>query len=182
MQCDFLDWRGSILGGWYCQKKKDYIDKATVNLYCDNSLAFRSCPTFKKVDSGTGCYLTTVMCEALNKEDDCEELETLRGFRDNYMKKDSQYDGLLKDYDKIGPMVSEKIRTDRNRLQIAIIMKFAYIDRAIELINKEQYDDAIKVYMRMTLDLLDNYGIDKSILDSDYYDLLDKGKARKREK
>ena len=182
MQCDFLDYKSSLFGGWYCLKKKDYIDKSTVNLYCDNSLAFRSCPIFKKYDSNTGCYLTTCMCEVLGKEDDCEELETLRAFRDGYMKNDDRYETLLEDYDRIGPVVSEKIMNDENKVQIAAIMKGWYVDRALVLISQGEFEEAVATYMRMTLDLLDNYSVDKSILNSNCYDLLNNGNARTREK
>ena len=86
MQCDFLDYTGGILsGGYYCKKDEKYVDRSTLNTYCDNSLKYRDCPIFRKQSSG-GCYLTTAMCDILGYPDDNYYLQMLRTFRDEFYK------------------------------------------------------------------------------------------------
>lgn len=163
MQCDFLDWSGGVFGSYYCRKDEKYIDKCTVNTYCDNSLRYRDCPIYSK-SSGPDCYLTTAMCNILGYEDNCQTLEILRGFRDNYMKQTEECLPLLEDYDLVGPKVCEKMEKDENKFKVANIMLLEYITPAIKAIKEEYNDDAIEIYKEMTLNLMKHYGFDTSML------------------
>ena len=165
MQCDFLDYRGGLFGGhYYCSKEKKDLDRDTIITYCDNSLRYRDCPIFRKSD--TTCYLTTTMYNILGFDDHCKTLDTLRSFRDDYMKKEESCLPLLENYDNIGPMVSQKLLEDENRYRTAHIMLFEYLTPAVIAIENKDYDDAIEIYKNMTLDLMDYYNIDRSILAS----------------
>ena len=160
MQCDYLEWRGGIFGGYYCQKDEKYIDNNTRNTYCDNSLNYRDCTIYKKSSSTGGCYLTTAMCNILGYEDNCRALDTLRSFRDSYMKKTPECLPLLEDYDLVGPKICEKLENDENKTRTAHIMLIEYITPAIICIKKNDYDNAIEIYKDMTLGLMDYYGFD----------------------
>lgn len=178
MSCEYLDWRGSIFGSYYCKKKDNYIDNDIVRKYCEGIAYYKDCPIFKKSDSS--CYLTTAMCKVLGKEDDCFELETLRQYRDSYMKHDEKFDPALEDYNKIGPIISEKIMNDENKEQIALIMKYIYIDRAIFHIANNENIEAYNVYLDMTIDLMENYGIDQSLLNPKCFEISSHARSRKR--
>ena len=45
-----------------------------------------------------GCFLTTAVCEYLGKADDCEELTTLRAYRDEWLAKQSGGVELIEEY------------------------------------------------------------------------------------
>lgn len=170
--CAYVDPSDTRWGDWYCKAKGWYVDPGSTS--CSND--FR-----KNKDAQKGnCYLTTAMCIVLGKDDKCEELETLRDFRDNYMKKDKNYNTLLEDYNVVGPYISGKILNDENKKEIAYIMKYFYIDRAIKYINEEDYENAIDVYLNMTLDLMENYNLDSNILRTNQYSKKDRDKIRKR--
>lgn len=163
MQCDYLIYRSGLIGGsYYCDKGDKYLDKATINSYCDNSLKYRDCPIFRKSDSS--CYLTTAMCDILNLDDHSRTLDTLRDFRDSYMKNNDDCIPLLEDYDRVGPILSGKLLTDKNKSRTAHIMLIEYITPAIKSIDNKDYDNAIEIYKDMTLSLMDYYRLDKSIL------------------
>jgi len=168
VQCDFLDYRGGIFsGGYYCKKDDKYLDKGTVNTYCDNSLNYRNCPSnTTSYSSVIDCYLTTAMCNILGYEDDCEVLETLRSFRDNYMKKKPECLPLLEDYSTVGPIIASKLDTDEDRVLKANIMLYFFIEPAINCIKNNDYDSAIEIYKNMTINLMETYDIDKSLLAS----------------
>ena len=160
MQCDFLTYRSGLIGGhYYCSKDEKDVDKYTINNYCDNSLNYRNCPIYRK-----GCYLTTAMCDILNLDDHSRTLDTLRDFRDSYMKNNDDCIPLLEDYDRVGPILSEKLLTDKNKSRTAHIMLIEYITPAIKSIDNKDYDNAIEIYKDMTLSLMDYYRLDKSIL------------------
>ena len=160
MQCDYLEWKGGIFGGYYCQKDEKYVDSYTRNTYCDNSLNYRECSIYKKSSSTGGCYLTTTMCNILGYEDNCITLDTLINFRDEYMKETPECLPLLKDYDIVGPKICEKLEKDENKTRTAHIMLIEYITPAINCINNGYYDDAIEFYKDMTLSLMHYYGLD----------------------
>lgn len=160
MECEYLTWNGGIFGSYYCQKDNKQIDKYTINTYCDNSLNYRNCPIYNKSSSTGGCYLTTAMCNILGYEDHCYALDTLRDFRDNYMKKTPECLPLLKDYDLVGPKICEKLENDGNKKRTANIMLTEFITPAIICIKKNDYDNAIEIYKDMTLGLMDYYGFD----------------------
>lgn len=167
MQCDFLDYIGGILsGGYYCKKDNRYVDRSTLNTYCDNSLKYRQCPIYIKGNSSGGCYLTTAVCDILGYDDDCPTLEALRAFRDNYMKKNEKYIPLLEDYDTVGPIISERLINDENRIKIAKTMFNIFIKESIEAINDKEYQAAIDTYENMTIYLMDYFGLDMSVLNS----------------
>ena len=167
MQCDFLDYVGGILsGGYYCKKDDKYVDTYTRNTYCDNSLKYRQCPIYIKGNSSGGCYLTTAVCDILGKEDDCPTLEALRSFRDNYMKKHEECIPLLEDYDVVGPIISEKLAKDDNRVKIANAMLNIFINEALDAIKDKEYNAAIDTYENMTIYLMDYFNLDMSLLNS----------------
>ena len=165
MQCDFLDYTGGILsGGYFCKKDSKYVDKVTLNTYCDNSLKYRTCPIYTRGSSG-GCYLTTAMCDILGQEDNCPILETLRGFRDNYMKQNEEYLPLLEDYDNVGPIISDRLFNDENKEKIAQTM-LLFISVAIDAIKDKEYKSAVNTYEYMTIYLMDYFNLDMNLLNS----------------
>lgn len=119
MQCDFLDYRGGILsGGYYCMKKEDYISTDTKNTYCDNSLEYRNCPIYRDSFSTSGCYLTSACVANRGLSDDCDELNTLRWFRDNYLKKQPNGEEGVKDYYDKAPLIVAAIDKKENKKEI----------------------------------------------------------------
>ena len=159
MQCDFLDWSGGLFGGYYCNKKREYVSKSTVNNYCDNSLAYRDCSIYRG-----NFYLMNCMCNILGYEKHEGLLNEAKNFRDSYMKNDESLKPLLDDYDIVGPMICEKILDDENKTRTAHIMLAEYITPAFTYIENNEYETAIEIYKTMTKDLMDHYQIDKSVL------------------
>ena len=58
---------------------------------------------------GGGCFLTTACVEAKGLPDDCEELETLRWFRDNWLRQQPDGEAAIQRYYEIAPQIVEKI-------------------------------------------------------------------------
>lgn len=158
---------------FYCSKMKRFV-----------ALNERSCNTYfikrdrNKVDvrPSNGCYITTAICYILGYEDDCPILESLRGFRDNYMKHQEYCLPLLEDYDVVGPLISEKLLEDKNCVKQANRMLNNFISEALSAIRDREYDAAVDIYTNMTEFLMDWYEIDKSILSYN-----ERGRQRKRE-
>lgn len=153
--CAWLDTNDCRWGDFYCKKNRYYVDANSP-----------SCRHFEKRNSSSNssCYLTTLMCNILGYEDNCVALDSLRAFRDNYMKNDDYCNLLLDDYDIVGPMVCEHLENDSNKVRVAHVMLTEFITPAIRCIREDNYDDAIEIYKNMTIGLMNHYGLDTSEL------------------
>ena len=166
MSCQYYKWNSD----YWCMKNNHRVSDSDYYTYCRN-YNYSDCPTYKHQES-SGCYLTTLVCIILKKDDHDYVLDTMRKFRDNYLQKDQQYEQLLKDYDNIGPVLAQWIIKDSDSKVMAqdlydkVLMKIAQ-----ELENKH-YDLALSLYEDMTLSLIKHYGLDslyQSLKASNYY-------------
>ncbi|MGM9521741.1 MAG: CFI-box-CTERM domain-containing protein [Oscillospiraceae bacterium] len=66
------------------------------------------------------CFITTAVCEADGKPDDCEELALLRAFRDGYLRAQPDGPALIEEYYATAPMIVACIRLcDDSRVRLA---------------------------------------------------------------
>ena len=182
IECEYLSWGSGFLGTYKCLKNDGKpVDTYTRHAYCQNGTKYRDCVIFRKNESHGGCYLTTAMCEVLGMDDHCYVLDTLRGFRDNYMINEPECIPLLNDYNTIGPIIADKIYDDEEASLVAGFMYSNYIVPATLYIEKEDNETAIDIYKTMTLDLMDRYGIDYDFGNYGLSPENNKPKQRKRE-
>lgn len=141
-------------------------------------------PDPKKTNNSTGfqptdCSLTTVIHEILEMEDNCDALQTLRNFRENFLKK-TKYITLLVEYDNISPKISNAIRNEKNNYPLALGLYNYFILPCVMEIKKGNYLEAVTIWKNLINYLKNEY----SILDEDYsnyeYDITTLGKARTR--
>ena len=86
---------------WYKNRYNDYMKYAE-----DQEKELSNLDGIKK------CVLRYATGRA-KLEDDCDELETLRGYRDWYMLNDPSCKLLLEEYDTIGPILANKLFYDK---------------------------------------------------------------------
>lgn len=154
----------------YCTGYNRYID-----------IHDRACSKYFIYDeskkSPSGCYLTTTMCEILNFDDDNILLNTLRDFRENYLKKNKELLPILFEYDIVGPIISNCIKNDPKRLNISKCLFKNYIRPVVCLIKQNKYNEAINLYKEMTNNLKILYAIDIEAKEYNY-NIKTLGKAR----
>ena len=56
------------------------------------------------------CFITTAVCRALHKDDDCEELMIMRHFRDDVQAKDPLLKEMIREYYRVAPEIIECIQ------------------------------------------------------------------------
>jgi len=141
--CSYLDRSDTDkYGDCYCSYLGKYVDPASPGCSKNDKEADGE-------DHSGGCYLTTAMCGVLGKADDCFELEKLRAFRENYMRKTDEGQKLLAEYDTISPPIAKKLEQSDNRIAIAEKMLRDFIDPAINLIFNGENQQAIEKYKEM---------------------------------
>lgn len=141
--CSHMDLRDqNKYGECYCSYHGKYYDP-------DSNGCSHNDNENSGVEPGGGCYLTTAMCDILGKADDCYELETLRGFREQYLRKTEEGKSLLKEYDEISVPIASRLMEADDRIQIANEMLTQYINEAIAMINRGENEDAVEKYRSM---------------------------------
>lgn len=129
----------------------------------------------------SGCYITTIICNILGYEDNCEVLTILRNFRDNILKQDPKYLTLLIEYDTVGPLISKGIQNEPNNYIFAIGLLEHFIIPCVNAIKNQNYDEAIAIYKNMVMYLHDEFSLPSITISSDTeYDFEALGKGRIR--
>lgn len=113
----------------------------------------------KKNTSSSNCFITTVTCKILNKQDDDEVMEGLRKFRDEVLQKDEKYEEILMNYDSVGPMIAERLLRDEDREKIAETVYEHVLTPISKMVKEDKNDEAVEAYYQMTLMFINYYGL-----------------------
>lgn len=179
--CEHLN-RNDTYKDWYTQK----ITYKCKEKCCYKKLDDHACSSFKELRTTgsytpSGCYITTIICDILGYEDNCELLTILRNFRDNTLKKDPKYLALLLEYDKIGPMISQGIHNEKNNDRFCLGLMQYFLIPCANLIKEEKIDEAVDAYKNMVMYLNDEFELPTIVIDmNEEYDLELIGKGRIR--
>lgn len=111
-------------------------------------------PTAKKKKL---CFITTAVCEYLNKPDDCWELMLLRHFRDNYMQSTDKGQMLVEQYYSIAPFIVEALNESSEKDLIYKVLWARYIKPCIRLIVDEKPSECQELYCEMVELLLEAF-------------------------
>lgn len=153
--CTSYDFQGDDVKG-YCSYYKCYYYPGD------------SCSHQTPRESSSSCYITTIICDVLELDDDCSVLNNLRKFRDNVMQKDAKYLKLLLEYDVIGPTISDLIRQEYKQTQdkeMWIQFYNFYLVPTANFVQTNQYEEAITRYMEMIASLKEYFALEDIDLD-----------------
>jgi len=104
-----------------------------------------------------GCFLTTACVEARNLPDDCYELETLRKFRDDYVKHLPGGKGIIEEYYEIAPRIIEEIEGTIHSAEIFEELYENLVRKSVRLIDFGHYQEAFENYRSTVKELKDKY-------------------------
>lgn len=181
-KCLYVEWdnkeRYTSKDRYWCKEKCRYVEPTDTSCY-----AFMEDKS-KQNDGGyqpSGCYITTIVVDILGYEDNCEVLNVLRNFRDTTLKANVDYLPLLFEYDKIGPIITEHIRKEKNNFILCAGLLKHFLIPCTKAIKEEKIEEAIKIYQNMVIHLNDTYDLPSiNITIPENYDLETLGKARVR--
>jgi hypothetical protein len=144
---------------YWCKFHQKYVNDFNIcyrhqDIYYDNNKAYSS------------CYITTAACNICGLRDDNKYLNILRNFRNNVMRNNEKYYGLLILYDIVGPEISKALLKDVSREMVAnMIMKYIVI--ISDYIENKNYDEAVKRYVNLTLTLAGIYNVKIPIINDE---------------
>lgn len=140
----------------WCSVRREYYDPN--DSACSNH--FENDDT-KNPPINEGCYLTTIVCEILEYEDDCSILTSLREFRETTLKQNEEYHDLLCEYDIVGPVIAEAIRSSLKPKVLSQFLLTNYIEPTVKCIELDKTDLAVSIYTYMVEELKKLCGIPK---------------------
>lgn len=111
----------------------------------------------KEVLHQGGCYLTSACMVSKCLPDDCYELETLRTYRDTWLKSTEEGLSVIAEYYAIAPKIVEAIdkRDDSNKVYDMLYEKMVL--PCVRFIEEKKYQETLELYRRMTLKLKEEY-------------------------
>jgi len=104
-----------------------------------------------------GCFLTTACVEARDLPDDCYELETLREFRDGYVRSLPAGDEVIEEYYDIAPRIIEKIKASLDSSQVFEFLYESLVQKSIKLIESGRKKEAFENYKSIVRELKQTY-------------------------
>ncbi len=95
-----------------------------------------------------GCYITTAVCESEGLTDDCDILQTLRKFRDEYVSNIAS--DMVMEYYAKAPLIVEKIKCMPNSKRNFRRIHLMYVLPAYLAIKAGDFGRAMKIYCEGT--------------------------------
>ncbi len=133
-------------------KKKDRSISAEIGrCICNNCGHAWSCPV--KV----GCYITTVVCSVLGKDENCYELEKFRSFRDDWLIYQSDGDELIREYYEISPKILRGLLEEKEPTNILKSLWEEYLEKCLHYIESGEFEKAKELYISMVDNLKKKY-------------------------
>lgn len=112
--------------------------------------------TYEEILSGFKqryCYITTAVCQSLNKPDDCEELRMLRDYRDHYLMEIKDGKAVIREYYDVAPTIVKHINKQENAEEIYHKIYDKYLSECISLLRGGDKLRCKKVYTEMVYEL-----------------------------
>ncbi len=158
-ECMYVRKKDEFMGDYYCTYHTDprgYYYKVSATGICNNFIKRESMADSGYSSTGgtssSGCFLTSACVDYLGKTDNCIELETLRAFRDEYMKATENGAALVEEYYRVAPAIVEKIDASPDK-----DAHYAYIYRCVEeclaLLAAGKQEETVAAYTAMVQNL-----------------------------
>lgn len=108
-------------------------------------------------NSSEGCYLTTACTAARGLPDDCDELQSLRAFRDGYLSGRPEGASEIEAYYSVAPLIVSAINSRPDSAQIWEQVYSDLVVPCVHMIKQEQNEQAYHHYKEYSFGLYSKY-------------------------
>jgi 3'-phosphoadenosine 5'-phosphosulfate sulfotransferase (PAPS reductase)/FAD synthetase len=167
MSCPYYAWRDD----YYCTKNRDFVGDSMYWQYC-RAYNYEECPSYRDGDYSeerpldrdgddgdysSGCFLTTACVRAKNLPDNCEELTTLRDFRDTWLTQQPNGTSIIEEYYKIAPKIVASINKTATAEKTWTELYEKLVAPCVEMIKNDRKQEAFRLYESVTQELRNTY-------------------------
>ena len=99
-----------------------------------------------------GCFLTSACVEAMGLPDDCDELNTLRSFRDGYLRNIPGGAAVIAEYYRVAPAIVLSINQQKNAQSIYESIYRTVVLPCVSLIELGDNTSALQLYRKTILE------------------------------
>ena len=138
--CGYCEMRN---GRHFCEKDNQLIYFGTFSSYCGN-YNYDSCPRYS--NDSEGCYLTTACAVACKLGDNCMELQILRKFRDEWLKKRPFGEQEIKEYYETAPKLLTCMKQKPRYMELMKEIYASLIAPCVIHIQHEEMQEAYELY------------------------------------
>jgi len=92
------------------------------------------------------CFLTSACVQHKQMPDNCEELQLLRGLRDNYMSETANGRELIGEYEVTGPRLVQNINSYENKADIYEYLYTALVIPSVNMVKEGRNKEAVEYY------------------------------------
>lgn len=103
------------------------------------------------------CYVTTAVCQNLNKGTDCEELRLIKEFRDGYLAATKEGQELIDEYYDIAPTLVKRIAKDAGAQEKYVWLWNTYLAPCVAYIKSGEPEHCRETYCDMMEKLREEY-------------------------
>ncbi len=144
------------------KQRRDYADVLLNELFIQWNEAFPDYQVLKATygeimqgfkKRGFGCYITSAVCSAMNRSDDCYELSAFRKFRDDYLVNQPDGDALIREYYENAPKIVRAIDASEDAEQIYCQIWEHYLLPCLEEIEAGENEACKERYVGMVREL-----------------------------
>ncbi len=106
------------------------------------------------------CFITSAVCETMDKSDDCYELTQFRKFRDQYVLQSEAGRELVKEYYQIAPVIVSLVNVIPERRQKYEEIWSRYLKPCLEELEANSLEECENKYINMVKELKSEFEID----------------------
>ncbi|MCC7302803.1 MAG: DUF2188 domain-containing protein [Bacteroidia bacterium] len=108
--------------------------------------------------SNDGCFITTACVKAKGLPDNCYELETLRKFREEYVRLLPEGSLLLKQYKTIAPQIVKLLKKQKDKKMVYDSL-YVKISLACIFIERNENEKAFEIYCSTVRELSSHFDL-----------------------
>lgn len=109
------------------------------------------------MDEKSKCFITTASIEANGLTDDCYELNTLRAFRDEYVRNLPNGDQIVREYYETAPRIIAGINEMENSREIYLTLYEHLVTKSLNFIHSGEKVKAFMNYLKVVNELKKRY-------------------------
>lgn len=115
----------------------------------NNVINYNSTNNGNNTNHGSFCFITTAVCEYFGKPDNCNELMSMRHFRDTWLRQQPDGEALINEYYNTAPLIVSLLKQSEKYSDYCERLMTQYISPCVKFISEHKYNECKALYTEM---------------------------------